>query len=1360
MSTFPFIYKILKSRLTRKMKKIITNDFNFIHKIFKSLPPFFKRKKVWIPFVAVSLLLLFTPISLHQINKKIAKVINTKARNTVQTFEKEVGLNIEWEHLTFKILTMSIEIKNVKFRKANTSIAKKNKLLKFLTKEQEVEKINIRPNLKSIFFEKNIFFSKVQITNGNLYLQTIDQKIKPTKTKEQFHFPIKNFIIKGGNVFVKHKDQEIQFLDIDFKISKKSIDTYRFNTSIKKTKIDNEEAFSFDSKGGITKNRIYTNFIKIKNETSLALFDILDIRFNSKGVQQTIVKSSGQLPSRLINKILILLERDPIPDIQASVSYGLNLKWNNNKYKGDFNLKGGEFYFKKNLYDSFSLKGQFLNKTAFIDQGFVNLKKDSSIGIKKIEILFAKQPYAYNFSLNLNQVPLSMIIDDIIELDEILLEASLVGEIQCRGDFSYKHINCEVQNQSEELNIENVISFYDIPTQTSLEWKNNNLTLNLQAKKQNSSQFQVTALYKLSTQETTVQFDGQSQFPNDVRFPDFKNLSAAFKLDKGILKINQGALSIKGEVSSSFLEVEDYILPSVVGSFVYNDNKLYVKNIQGSPGQTNYKASLLVDFKKTEMDLDMDFSFLRAEDIKQMLSKQFIFPLSIDGTGQASFSFYDNWSKANKRSLKIKGDLFNATVDKEPFKNIGFDISLSDNIGQVHNLLLKKSLGLIRLQGFFNQKLNLDLRVTGERLPLENIHFLNEAIPFHQSGLLNFSLTLKGPIADPEFLGNFKVTQALLYSFPVDDIYSQIKINKKGLLLTAGNIMNEFFLQKFYYPFYQKDSIEIKGSLAEMDFIKILLAQNQKEKIEDEFSRLTGEIDLKIDRSKFRSWTGYLKVKNLYISKHAEWIKNAQNFSILFSPSRWSLTPMSFYQSNNKKISIKKLKNKKLHIKGESFLSFFNILFPIFNKMNGEAKVDVIVDQNIKQLHPQGTIQISKGLLSIPYFSDVTNIESSIEINNTKINFKNAKGFMREGSVNLSGNLFYNFQDPLQSDINVQWSRVSLQIPKNFISKGDGWLNIEGLKPPYLLKGQYFVDSGNISQEFSQTSNQLSAGLSTFENKKNLQDFPFVLDLNVTVRKPISINNSILKGSLIGETQLSGPLFSPLLKGEFRFPNPKDANHLITFRDQEFKISSGSVKFQNANADNPFIDVKAETVFLEEITDTFESQQEKTTEFRIFLNVDGFVKNLKFNLESLPARDEKEIISMLTLGMSSKYFDANVKTQNVTGYYYHLLGSVLLQKSLNKEFSNALGLNLNISPHINVINEPVTKITLHKTWFDRVKTSFSRTLEEFPASDMKLKYDLQSNLSLTAFWENTEHKTVDTNEKQKMGLDFEFNFDF
>ena len=674
-------------------------------------------------------------------------------------------------------------------------------------------------------------------------------------------------------------------------------------------------------------------------------------------------------------------------------------------------------------------------------------------------------------------------------------------------------------------------------------------------------------------------------------------------------------------------------------------------------------------------------------------------------------------------------------------------------------MLFRKGQGLIEGSGFFNKSYELDLVMTGRQLSLESMEFLNNILSLNQSGDITFDLQISGNLSKPSITGSAQLSNTFFYSYPAKDSKLQLKINK-DFFSFSGRLIDEIEIENFSYPFSKKSNLKIKGRFDNFDFIKVLLSKDKKDEVQDFVSQIKGSFNIEKTNNSF--WTGITKIDALSISKSNQWFKNINPFSILFEKDKWSLSSsVRFFDHNNKKIHIEKTDQEQLILKGFTSLGYFSFFVPFFKEFDGEVSGQIVLNNNLKRLNPKGSLYVEKGLLSIYPLPEFTNISAQLFFSNNNIIINDFNSTAGGGAVTGIGNIFYNFTSHAVLDLNLQFDKAYVQFPEGFNTRGSGKVRIKGSLPPYLISGDYNIESGSIVREFSSSKYDKKYDFALLKEKSIKQNSFFKLDLKLKTLKAVPINSSLIRSSIEGQADIYGPLDALLMKGKFTL-SKNSKQSLIFFRGQEFKISSGSILFKNSDPTNPYLNISADTVFKELIIDTLEGREEIEKEYKIFLSVDGFSKNLKFSLKSQPILTEREIISLLTLGVSSSRFEANVK-QNITDvdyYPYQILTSLLIEKSLNREIKDTLGLDFRLTPYINTLNKPVTKVTLSKNWFNKWKSSFSRTIEETPQSDIRLKYDLNEKTSLTAFWENKRQMELQETEEDFLGLDFEFNFDF
>ena len=188
-----------------------------------------------------------------------------------------------------------------------------------------------------------------------------------------------------------------------------------------------------------------------------------------------------------------------------------------------------------------------------------------------------------------------------------------------------------------------------------------------------------------------------------------------------------------------------------------------------------------------------------------------------------------------------------------------------------------------------------------------------------------------------------------------------IDIDKKGIQL-SGNLMNEFSISRFLYPFSKKKPIYIKGQFYALNFIKTILAHYKKENPQNYLSKLTGNLDLTLSKKDFFPINGNLFMRNFYISKGSKWVQNQNPFSVEFKNNGAYLNPVTFYHYNNKKLEIKKQGKDNLLFSGYHSLDYWPFLFLFLKNLEGDAQINLVTNRNLKNLQPKGTIKIQKGL--------------------------------------------------------------------------------------------------------------------------------------------------------------------------------------------------------------------------------------------------------------------------------------------------------------------------------------------------------------------------------------------------------------
>ncbi len=1354
-----------------------------ILKKFK-IPRFFKTKKFFILAVAFIVVFLFAPISLRQISNKAENLINDRAKEGVKAFERQTGLEIKWRLLKFNIFLMSAELRDVQVTPPRASYFQKIQELKFLDGRQTFKKISARPSLYSLLFEKRIVLAKLTVKGGDIYLKTLKPSLAKTKTPPGAALPIKQFLIKDTNISLSHQGHIYQLARLHSRVFHKPGERFDFNFFVKAFSIyENPASQGFQSfssrsfqpgaaagessaiyqlafKGSAKKGKVSFQEIRLGNKSFQSLTEWLDIHFDSKGLREMSLRSSGSLPLFLIHRGMSLMSARSLISGDF-LSYKLNIQYKKNKgYQGFFETQGQDIAFRSQQLKSFSLKGRLAGWLLSLDKGSIETQSQGSAKLSRGKWNFKKAPLSFEIFADTNKLSFDFINPAVLNTPGSPLKGDLTARIHCQGAWQTGDLKCSMKGHSAKLSFQledsgEIISLHKMNLSSDIEWSGQTLNFTVSGEKNEAGHIHINGKYEGAADRWEADYSFRGALFADLRIHTPFLTQGNGEIQNGKLAIETGQTRLSGAFSFPLLKLSSFQLENISGLYQMAGSQLQFLNIKGSPGSTSYTAKCHIDFNRESLSLQLKSPFLNIEDFSRAVQESAGWPFSLKGTGSVSFSMDFPWSSPENKAFQFTGDFFNVLIGQDAFQQATLDFGLQNKKGAVRNVLLKKDQGAIQGKGSFDTHFNLNLEAAGRKLSLERLARLNEILPFNQSGDVHFSMKVIGQPHRPKISGDILISNMFLYSYPVQNSKIQVKMDDKALSF-SGRIMDKITIDKFIYPFSGPTAVQIAGQFDNLDFVEALLAKFRMEKTRDYSSQISGSFSLFKDGREH--WAGQADIDKLFISKSNKWIKNDKPFSITVRESKWSLTPAIFSHQNGKTLKITERKNGRLLLSGESSLSLFSAFFPYIQRMDGNIKGQVLMESDFRRMRPKGSLQIEEGSLAISPLPELAQASASLVFLKDDIFINNFAGEASGGQVKGGGSLFYDFIHSPRLSLSLDFFDVHFNIPEGFNTRGDGKIQIQGKSPPYLISGHYLIDSGSITQDFLSGESRSLRDFSFLEEEAQKEPAGFNLKLNIKTQRAVALNSSLLRSSIEGQADIYGPLSSLLIDGRFALSQTAEEN-LIFFRGQEFKISSGSILFRHSPPDNPYLNVKAQTVFKESITDPLESQQEIEREYKILLSLQGLSQNPRFSLRSSPPLNEKEIISLLTLGVGSRHFDANV-AEHVTGYSYQLLGSLLVESSLNREIKNLLGLDFRLTPYINTSNKPITKVTLSRSWLDKWRASFSRTIEEDALSDVRLKYDLSKKISLTAFWEDIEQKDNPEQEEERMGLDVEFNLDF
>ena len=1335
---------------------------------FKKLkwPAFIKTKKFLFLLICFLFFFLFTPISFIQVSKKIENYIDDRAKVGVENFKKQTGLVIEWGKLDFKLLTLTVHLENVKIN--SLPDVQKIQELNFLDGEQYIQKISARPSIFSLFFDKKIFLAKLNIHQGEISLKTLQEYVNNSKNqRDSFQLPIKKISIKKTQVSVKHKEHVLNFSEIKSSFLQKENRRFDFDIFIKEASIDKlthqkgvfqnlnleiEKKYEISSKGVFRPDKLSVNHLFVKNDNFQSDTKSLDLDFEKGKIKKIKADSKGSLSFNFIQSTFNLFGKN-IPVFGSHLKYKLNIAYEKSKgWQGNFEFSSEKAIFLSSQLNNLNVKGRLQNFLLLIDKGVLDIGEQGQLSIQKIE-LFLDKPY-FNLTVQTKRLSSEFVMKKIFNQKDFPVTGHFTGQVACNGNYQTS-VDCELQGASPRVQLiprasQEIFSLLNYNLDLNISWNELGIEFLADAKKEDS-QILFKGKYQSASNELTASYSLIGDTFKDIRFHLPFDLGGVARVRQGVLSIKNDKVETVGFIASNLLEIDKYKLENITSEYRFLDNKLNFFNIRANPGQTQYKAKLDVDFNTRMLDIQLDSNLFQLNDFMRAVKNHFSLPFNLEGTGTLAFSFRQSLNNPIDKSFDLKGNIFNVKIDNDFFKQSHFHFAFKEGQGQVLDFSLKKISAELIGQGFFDKDYNLNVNLGLNNVRLENFNFLNSIVPFNQTGDMTGKLKLTGPLQEFQVKGDLFVSNTFLYSYPIKKSKLEMILNAKGVSL-SGNIGSGVYLTELFYSFEKDKKMNLKGQFKDIDLIAFLFSKSKKNKSEDYRSKFQGSFDL--ERKK--DWIGKVEINKLDLFKLNRNLKMKTPLYIFLEKDRWYLTPTWFSDNKNRIFVVEEQENNKLLLKGVTNLEFFSVVFPFFEDLSADIRGQVIIENNLKNIQAKGSFEMESGTIQIPSLPEFKNLKGHLVFATDHLYINNLSGNAGGGVITGLGSIKNLFKPKPNLNFNFDFQKVHLEIPEGFNTKGSGQIKMKGSQT-YLISGHYDVDGGSIVREFSSSGEQ-DYDFDLIKKEDTEATSPLLFDLKLKTKKPIQLNSSLIRASIEGETLVSGPLDELIMNGEIRFSKEARQN-LIFFRGQEFQITSGAISFFNSKPKNPYINISANSVFKEKLIDPLEGQEEIENEYVISLLSKGFVDDLKYSLRSVPSLREKEIISLLTLGVSSRRFDSNVK-QDVTSYSYQILASFLIEKTLNREIKEALGLDFRLTPYINTLNKPVNKMTLSRTWFEKWKSSVSRTLEESPQSDIRLKYNISPNIFLTTFLENNEQQDLDQIEENLLGFDFEFKFDF
>lgn len=846
---------------------------------------------------------------------------------------------------------------------------------------------------------------------------------------------------------------------------------------------------------------------------------------------------------------------------------------------------------------------------------------------------------------------------------------------------------------------------------------------------------------------------------NDVQ--NFVNLEFVGKAQlQGTTQGGSHSAVFQMDFKADNFELEKYKLGKIETHLDYKQGNLAFLNLKAQAGNSQYGGRLDLFFSPMRIKLDINAPYLELKDLQNILEVPFPIPVALTGSGQAQLQGegpLDFW----QLNYDLKSQFFRGTIAGENYDTINAHLIARNGRILTNQVFLKKGTGTVDVQGKIDPNKNIDAVLLGRRLPLDQSEILAKQ-GVQASGLVDFTLTVRGILPNPTYDLNGRISQTILGDNALDDSQFHWFLHSD-----QGTFEAQLFGQQLLFSSNWKgsdwDQFEMKAKAKDWDFSPLLYLFSKPQPGYDLATEVNGEMTLKSLSGGLWNSEGQIKLDKMSLRRGSTQIQNKDIMLINvqkghFNSQNFQITDGDQYL----KLNLNDLHQSRIDasLNGRLDLSFLGFTTPFLDELKGPFNLALAWKGQSKDLNFSGSAFAEKGFVKIQGFPHpLSDIKADLLFNNRDILINAFSARMNAGTINGDGKVSWLGAQNFPLNIQAQFQKITLNFPEGFRSQGSGQLNLKGSQFPLSLSIDYDIDGGEVTSAFDQgggNSVQISPYLPKDLNKARFEPFIYHIDLNIL--SSIYLNNWMAQTPVRGRLKINGPLS----KLEFNGTLQLQTGGKVFFRDQAFEISTGFVEFDQVPADNPKIYLTAFARVSEYVQET-DSRQVKN-EYDVNMLLQGRGKKPQFTLTSQPPLSQPDIVSLLALGMTRTSMDREGSGKVAGGNTSTALGAAVLQKPIGKELKNRFGVDLKVSstqPSADTASVP--KVTLSKQLSNKLGASASRTIGGTQqTSNVKLEYKFDRRTSVIGTWEGREEDLQQQKDVNKsiFGVDLEYRINF
>jgi hypothetical protein len=704
--------------------------------------------------------------------------------------------------------------------------------------------------------------------------------------------------------------------------------------------------------------------------------------------------------------------------------------------------------------------------------------------------------------------------------------------------------------------------------------------------------------------------------------------------------------------------------------------------------------------------------------------------------------------------------------------------SYQDQKIKISNLTIENGKGKGSLNLEFDMptsNFNYTAEIQGIRLSdIEAINYLNLGLDGEVVGISKGERR-QGPLKTSS---NFNLLSTKIGAEEIDDSHIEIETDG-GKVNLSGNFFGKYLLFKSYLDFAplknaKNSFFDLKIQAEKLPlFTGIISAHNVVN------PSLSGELFAELSSSFDITHPEFLNLalkldKFSWINEENEFGLKSNKNSILIKDGQIEKWDIEFRGNEDYFTSKANGKISGLYTIKNDFLinsQVFQLFTPNISQVVGKTQGNVQIDGNFPKL--DYTIFLDSNLDKLK-FSNLPGIFEDFKISLSQkkslLSINKFKGKYGKGDVSVVGNIKFIGKDP-QINLNYELANINYPFFKKSSANFSGKGTLQGDSKPYNLEGDFLLGFADVRD----TPKDLMKGQGPAVNydrflpKKisSLEGAYLNLDLKMDLANRLVIKNKIADIRLGGEIAVSGDNKNKIISGNF---SAIPLMSKFDFKGNSFVINEGVIELQNYPKESPYLRLSASSLI---------------KKYDVRVNVNGKINKMVIDLSSEPSLAREDILSLITLGFTSKdavgLSEREKETMTSVG-----IGSLLAdQLELSQGLTSDFGISLSVTPELEEIeksNQPntregsvlptqskfksATKIGFKKQISEKAEISFSNTIGGSidQKQEVSGEYYLNKNTSVRGTYEmfNSQQREIQDSGAQSnnLGVDLIFKWSY